>query len=75
MVNKLIVLLAGLPNKRLRKKHNAKYWRSTKKNFLRGVLPVSCEKELWKYGYCCSEIKYVVFVSLFTLLGLSQLQF
>ena len=55
--------LAGLPNKGLREKA---FWLLDGKNFLRGVHPVSCREQLRDSCYWCSEVKYLVFVSLFT---------
>ena len=46
MVKKLFVPLEGLPNQGSRKKFNAKHWLTTRNNFLRGILSVSCHKQL-----------------------------
>ena len=37
--------------------------------FYQEELPVSCQKQLWDSGYCCFESKYVLLVSLFTILA------
>ena len=69
MVTKLIMPPAGLPNKGLRRKKSMSNRLFTKENFLRGVHPARCRRQLTESGYCCSEIEYLVFVSLFTFLG------
>ena len=50
-------------------------WLFNRKNFLRGVHPVSCWEQLTDSSYYCCEIKYIVFVSLFTFVGWSLWNF
>ena len=47
----------------------------SRKNFPRGVHPVSCWEQLRDSCYCCSEFKYLVFVSLFTFVWCSLCNF
>ena len=63
---------AGLPNKGLREKA---LWLLDRKNFLRGVHPASCLEQLTDSCYCWSNVKYLVFVSLFTFVWWSPWNF
>ena len=60
MVTKLIMSLAGLPYKRLRKKLKFKHWLFTRKNFLIVGNPASYLKQLTEFGYHCSNIENCV---------------
>ena len=61
----IIVPPAGLPNQGLIKKHNANIG-INKKNFLRGVLPVTCQEQLKISISCRIQIECVVYLFIYT---------